>query len=37
VPPSTDTPTTTVPPSTETSTVTQTVTIPPRRPFEPRP
>lgn len=43
-PPSTDTPTTTVPtttvpastapPSTETSTVTQTVTVPTRRPFE---
>jgi hypothetical protein len=43
-PPSTDTGTTTAPPSsvtdspsTETSTVTQTVTVPPRRPFQPRP
>lgn len=37
-PPSTsDTGTTTVPPSTDTSTVTQTVTVPPRRPFQPRP
>lgn len=36
VPPS-DTATTTVPPTTQTSTVTQTVTVPPRRPFQPRP
>lgn len=43
-PPSTDTGTTSVPPSTtaaspstDTSTVTQTVTVPPRRPFQPRP
>lgn len=43
-PPSTDTGTTSVAPSTtaaspstDTSTVTQTVTVPPRRPFQPRP
>ncbi|CPR10906.1 hypothetical protein BN971_02180 [Mycobacterium bohemicum DSM 44277] len=35
VPPTTDTGTTTVPPTTDTSTVTQTVTVPPRRPFQP--